>query len=144
MKWIGERQMKITFSSEAMASDFFNEITNNYTEDILDPYHGRIDWYLTNFYDKPVSEFQDEYETRYHNKDLYNWRNKSVINVAEMFYTFYELDNGDSKYIKIIWEGNTITFKASHKELKKYEEIVYNTFLPFYVNKYLFKVNKED
>lgn len=35
--------MKITFSSEAMASDFFNEITNNYTEDILDPYHGRID-----------------------------------------------------------------------------------------------------
>ena len=144
MKWIGERQMKITFSSEAMASDFFNEITNNYTEDILDPYHGRIDWYLTNFYDKPVSEFQDEYETRYYNKDLYNWRNKSVINVAEMFYTFYEVDNGDSKYIKIIWEDNTITFKASHKELKKYEEIVYNTFLPFYVNKYLFKINKED
>ena len=144
MKWIGERQMKITFLSEAMASDFFNEITNNYTEDILDPYHGRIDWYLTNFYDKPVSEFQDEYETRYYNKDLYNWKNESVINVAEMFYAFYELDNGDSKYIKIIWEGNTITFKASHKELKKYEEIVYNTFLPFYVNKYLFKVNKED
>ena len=136
--------MKITFSSEAMASDFFNEITNNYTEDILDPYHGRIDWYLTNFYDKPINEFQDEYETRYYNKDLYNWRNESVINVAEMFYTFYELDNGDSKYIKIIWEDNTITFKASHKELKKYEETVYNTFLPFYVNKYLFKVNKED
>ena len=62
-----------------------------------------------------------------------------------MFYTFYELaDNGESKYIKIIWEGNTITFKASHKELKKYEEIVYNTFLPFYTNKYSFKINKED
>ena len=137
--------MKVNFLSEAVASDFFNEITNNYTEDILDPYHGRIDWYLTNFYDKPVSEFQDEYETKYYNKDLYNWRNESVINVAEMFYMFNELsDNGDSKYIKIIWEDDTITFEASHKELKKYEEIVYNTFLPFYVNKYLFKINKED
>ena len=137
--------MKVNFLSEAMASDFFNEITNNYTEDILDPYHGRIDWYLTNFYDKPVSEFQDEYKTKYYNKDLYNWRNESVINIAEMFYMFNELsDNGDSKYIKIIWEDDTITFEASHKELKKYEEIVYNTFLPFYVNKYLFKINKED
>lgn len=137
--------MKVNFLSEAMASDFFNEITNNYTEDILDPYHGRIDWYLTNFYEKPVSEFQDDYETKYYNKDLYNWRNESVINIAEMFYMFNELsDNGDSKYIKIIWEDDTITFKASHKELKKYEEIVYNTFLPFYVNKYLFKINKED
>ena len=134
--------MKITFLNEIIASDFFNEITNNYTEDIVDPYHGRIDWYLTNFYDKPVSEFQNE--TKYYNKDLYNWRNESVVNVAEMFYTFYELDNGDAKYISIIWEGNTITFKASHKELKKYEEIVYNTFLPFYVNRYLFKINKED
>lgn len=47
-------------------------------------------------------------------------------------------------YIKIIWEDDTITFEASHKELKKYEEIVYNTFLPFYANKYLFKINKED
>ena len=137
--------MKVNFLSEAVASDFFNEITNNYTEDILDPYHGRIDWYLTNFYDKPVSEFQDEYETKYYNKDLYNWRNESVINIAEMFYAFNELsDNGDSKYIKIIWEDNTITFEVSHKEFKKYEEIVYNTFLPFYVNKYLFKINKED
>lgn len=35
--------MKITFLNEIMASDFFNEITNNYTEDILDPYYGRID-----------------------------------------------------------------------------------------------------
>lgn len=62
-----------------------------------------------------------------------------------MFYMFNELlDNGDSKYIKIIWEDDTITFEASHKELKKYEEIVYNTFLPFYANKYLFKINKED
>lgn len=42
--------MKVIFSNEIIASDFFNEITNNYTEDILDPYHGRIDWYLTNFY----------------------------------------------------------------------------------------------
>lgn len=138
--------MRVNFLSEAVASDFFNEITNNYTEDILDPYHGRIDWYLTNFYEKPVSEFEvDDYETKYYNKDLYNWRNESVINIAEMFYAFNELaDNGDSKYIKIIWEDNTITFEASHKELKKYEEIVYNTFLPFYANKYLFKINKED
>lgn len=138
--------MKITFLNEIMASDFFNEITNNYTEDILDPYRGRIDWYLTNFYKKPVSEFKiDDYETKYYNKDLYNWRNESVINIAEMFYAFNELsDNGDSKYIKIIWEDDTIIFEASHKELKKYEEIVYNTFLPFYVNKYLFKINKED
>lgn len=43
MKWIGVRQMKVIFSNEIIASDFFNEITNNYTEDILDPYHGRID-----------------------------------------------------------------------------------------------------
>lgn len=119
--------MKITFLNEIMASDFFNEITNNYTEDILDPYHGRIDWYLTNFYEKPVSEFEvDDYETKYYNKDLYNWRNESVINVAEMFYMFHELaDSGDSKYIKIIWEDDTITFEASNKELKKYEEHVY-------------------
>ena len=120
MKWIGVHQMKVNFLSEAVASNFFNEITNNYTEDILDPYHGRIDWYLTNFYEKPVSEFQDDYETKYYNKDLYNWRNESVVNIAEMFYAFNELsDNGESKYIKIIWEGNTITFKASPKELKK-------------------------
>lgn len=136
--------MKVNFLSEAVASDFFNEITNNYTEDILDPYHGRIDWYLTNFYEKPVSEFHDEYETKYYNKELYNWRKESVINVAEMFYAFYESGDGDSRSIIITWEDNTITFKASHKELKKYEEIVYNTFLPFYVNKYLFKINKED
>lgn len=63
--------MKVIFSNEIIASDFFNEITNNYTEDILDPYHGRIDWYLTNFYEKPVSEFEvDDYETKYYNKDL--------------------------------------------------------------------------
>ena len=91
MKWIGVRQMKVNFLSEAVASDFFNEITNNYTEDILDPYHGRIDWYLTNFYEKPVNEFEvDEYDTKYYNKDLYNWRNESVINIAEMFYAFNE------------------------------------------------------
>lgn len=138
--------MKMIFSNEIIASDFFNEITNNYTEDILDPYYGRIDWYLTNFYEKPVSEFEvDDYDTKYYNKDLYNWRNESVVNVAEMFYAFNELtDNGDSKYIKITWEDDTIIFEASHKELKKYEEIVYNTFLPYYVNKYLFKINKED
>ena len=35
-------------------------------------------------------------------------------------------------------------YEQTLKELKKYEEIVYNTFLPFYVNKYLFKINKED
>lgn len=132
--------MKVIFSNEIIASDFFNEITNNYTEDILDPYHGRIDWYLTNFYEKPVSEFEvDKYDTKYYNKDLYSWRNESVINIAEMFYAFNELaDNGDSKYIKIIWEDDTITFEAIHKELKKYEEIVYNTFLPFMlINIYL-------
>ena len=50
----------------------------------------------------------------------------------------------DGSSVKVKWEGNTITFEASHKELKKYEEIVYNTFLPFYANKYLFKINKED
>ena len=92
MKWIGVRQMKVIFSNEIIASDFFNEITNNYTEDILDPYHGRIDWYLTNFYEKPVSEFKiNEYDTKYYNKDLYNWRKESVINIAEMFYAFNEL-----------------------------------------------------
>lgn len=37
--------MKVIFSNEIIASDFFNEITNNYTEDILDPYHGRIEMY---------------------------------------------------------------------------------------------------
>lgn len=69
-----------------------------------------------------------------------------MINISEEIKSFVdEVEFFGGKFDPFfVDEDNTITFKASHKELKKYEEIVYNTFLPFYANKYLFKINKED
>lgn len=128
----------ITFPNEAIASDFFNKIVENYTEDIVDPYEGKIDWYLTNFYTQPI----EKYESKYYNKNLYDSYQKAVVYKAQMFYMFDVFGIQDSLYIDIVWNDNKILIIASHEIIKKYEEIVYNTFLPYYVNNNLFIIDK--
>lgn len=128
----------ITFPNEAIASDFFNKVVENYTEDIVDPYKGKIDWYLTNFYTQPI----EKYESKYYNQNLYESYEKGVIYKAQMFYMFDVFGIQDPLYIDVIWDDNKISITASHEDIKQYEEFVYNTFLPYYVNNNLFIINK--
>lgn len=130
--------MIITFPNEAIASDFFNKVVENYTEDIVDPYEGKIDWYLTNFYTQPI----EKYESKYYNENLYDSYQKAVVYKAQMFYMFDAFDIQDPLYVNIVWDDNKILIIASNETIKKYEEITYNTFLPYYVNNNLFIIDK--
>lgn len=130
--------MVITFPNEKIASDFFNKIVENYTEDIVDPYEGKIDWYLTNFYTQPI----EKYESKYYNKNLYDSCKNDVVYKAQMFYMFDVFGIQDPLYIDIVWDDNKILIIASHETIKQYEEIIYNTFLPYYVNNNLFMISE--
>lgn len=49
-----------------------------------------------------------------------------------MFYMFDVFGIQDSLYIDILWDEDKIMMLVSHESIKQYEEIVYNTFLPYY------------
>lgn len=111
--------MIITFPNEAIASDFFNKVIENYTEDIVDPYEGKIDWYLTNFYTQPI----EKYESKYYNENLYDSHQKAVIYKAQMFYMFDAFGIQDSLYIDIVWDDNKILIIASNETIKNMKKL---------------------